>query len=209
MTPRVPDFHQSPAAHAAFATIARAVEVDGTAEDTLATFERLAREGNKVIFATSFGYGDAIFKVAKKYPDVKFEWATGYKTAKNVGTYFGAAEEGRYLSGIAAGAASASGKIGYVAAFPIPEVLRGINAFTLGAQSVNPNATVQVVWTSTWFGPDKEKQAAESLLAAGADVLAQHLPVLMVLTLTLAPVLLATMELTVPQTSMNVHHLLA
>ena len=173
------------------------------------TFEKLARDGYGLIFATSFGYGDAIFKVAKKYPDVKFEWATGYKTAKNVGTYFGAAEEGRYLSGIAAGAASASGKIGYVAAFPIPEVLRGINAFTLGAQSVNPNATVQVVWTSTWFGPDKEKQAAESLLAAGADVLAQHLPVLMVLTLTLAPVLLATMELTVPQTSMNVHHLLA
>ena len=139
-----------------------------------ATFERLAREGNKVIFATSFGYGDAIFKVAKKYPDVKFEWATGYKTAKNVGTYFGAAEEGRYLSGIAAGAASKSGKIGYVAAFPIPEVLRGINAFTLGAQSVNPNATVQVVWTSTWFGPEKEKQAAESLRDAGVDVLSQH-----------------------------------
>lgn len=138
------------------------------------TFEKLARDGYGLIFATSFGYGDAIFKVAKKYPDVKFEWATGYKTAENVGTYFGAAEEARYLSGIAAGAASKTGKMGYVAAFPIPEVLRGINAFTLGAQSVNPNATVQVVWTSTWFGPDKEKQAAESLRDAGVDVLSQH-----------------------------------
>ena len=138
------------------------------------TFEKLARDGDGLIFATSFGYGDAIFKVAKKYPDVKFEWATGYKTADNLGTYFGAAEEARYLSGIAAGAASKTGKMGYVAAFPIPEVLRGINAFTLGAQSVNPNATVQVVWTSTWFGPDKEKQAAESLRDAGVDVLSQH-----------------------------------
>ncbi|MFM7616815.1 MAG: BMP family ABC transporter substrate-binding protein [Actinomycetes bacterium] len=139
-----------------------------------ATFEKLARDGYGLIFGTSFGYGDAMLKVAKKYPDVKFEWATGFKTAKNLGTYFGAAEEARYLSGIAAGAASATGKIGYVAAFPIPEVLRGINAFTLGAQSVNPNATVQVVWTSTWFGPAKEKAAAESLRDAGVDVLSQH-----------------------------------
>jgi len=139
-----------------------------------ATFEKLARDGYGLIFGTSFGYGDAMLKVAKKYPDVKFEWATGYKTADNLGTYFGAAEEARYLSGIAAGAASTSGKLGYVAAFPIPEVLRGINAFTLGAQSVNPNATVQVVWTSTWFGPAKEKAAAESLRDAGVDVLSQH-----------------------------------
>ncbi len=138
------------------------------------TFEKLARDGYGLIFGTSFGYGDAMLKVAKKYPNVKFEWATGYKTAANLGTYFGAAEEARYLSGIAAGAASKTGKIGYVAAFPIPEVLRGINAFTLGAQSVNPAATVQVVWTSTWFGPDKEKQAAESLRDAGADVLSMH-----------------------------------
>jgi basic membrane protein A len=91
-----------------------------------------------------------------------------------LGTYFGAAEEARYLSGIAAGAASPTGKLGYVAAFPIPEVIRGINAFTLGAQSVNPDATVQVSWTKTWFGPDTEKESAESLLAAGADVLAMH-----------------------------------
>jgi basic membrane protein A len=91
-----------------------------------------------------------------------------------MGTYFGAAEEARYLSGIAAGHATQNGKIGYVAAFPIPEVLRGINAFALGARSVNPDATVQVVWTKTWFGPDEEKQAAESLTAEGVDVLAMH-----------------------------------
>jgi basic membrane protein A len=92
----------------------------------------------------------------------------------NLGTYFGAAEEARYLSGIAAGKATKNNKLGYVAAFPIPEVIRGINAFTLGAQSVNPDATVQVSWTKTWFDPTIEKQAAESLLDAGVDVLAQH-----------------------------------
>ena len=137
-------------------------------------FEDLVKEGNDLIFGTSFGYMDQMLAVAEANPDVCFEHATGYKTADNMGTYFGAAEEARYLSGIAAGHASTSGKIGYVAAFPIPEVLRGINAFTLGAQLVNPDATVQVVWTKTWFGPDEEKQAAESLLDAGVDVLAQH-----------------------------------
>jgi len=138
------------------------------------TFEDLGRKGYDLVFATSFGYGDPIEKVAPNYPDTVFMHATGYKTAENVGTYFGAAEEARYLTGIAAGKATKNGKIGYVAAFPIPEVLRGINAFTLGVQSVNPTATVQVVWTSTWFGPDTEKQAAESLTSAGVDVLTQH-----------------------------------
>ncbi|MDQ3538520.1 MAG: BMP family ABC transporter substrate-binding protein [Actinomycetota bacterium] len=138
------------------------------------TFEDLARQGNKLIFGTSFGYMDPMMAVAEKFPDVVFEHATGFKTAENLGTYFGAAEEGRYLEGMAAGAASESGKLGYVAAFPIPEVLRGINAYTLGARSVNPDATVRVVWTSTWFGPEIEKQAAESLLDAGVDVVGQH-----------------------------------
>ncbi|MBA2729225.1 MAG: BMP family ABC transporter substrate-binding protein [Euzebyaceae bacterium] len=138
------------------------------------TFEDLARQGNKLIFGTSFGYMDPMMAVAEKFPDVVFEHATGFKTAENLGTYFGAAEEGRYLEGMAAGAASESGKLGYVAAFPIPEVLRGINAYTLGARSVNPDATVRVVWTSTWFGPEIEKQAAESLLDAGVDVIGQH-----------------------------------
>ncbi len=137
-------------------------------------FEDLARKGNKLIFGTSFGYMDPMLAAAKKYPDTVFMHATGFKTSKNMGTYFGAAEEARYLTGIAAGKATKNGKIGYVAAFPIPEVLRGINAFTLGARSVRPDATVQVAWTSTWFGPDTEKQAAESLLAAGVDVVSQH-----------------------------------
>lgn len=137
-------------------------------------FEDLARKGYKLIFGTSFGYMDPMLKVSAKFPDTVFMHATGYKTSKNMGTYFGAAEEARYLAGIAAGKATKNGKLGYVAAFPIPEVLRGINAFTLGAQSVRPDATVKVAWTSTWFGPDTEKQAAEALLESGIDVLAQH-----------------------------------
>ena len=139
-----------------------------------ATFERLAREGNKVIFGTSFGFMDQMLAVAKKYPDVVFMHATGYKTDKNMGTYFGAAEEARYLSGMAAGSATKTKKLGYVAAFPIPEVIRGINAFTLGAQKINPDVTVDVVWTSTWFNPTQEKEAAQSLLNKGIDVVAQH-----------------------------------
>ncbi|HON75279.1 MAG TPA: BMP family ABC transporter substrate-binding protein [Dermatophilaceae bacterium] len=139
-----------------------------------ATFERLAREGNKIIFATSFGYMDQMLAVAAKYPDVVFMHATGYKTAANMGTYFGAAEEARYLTGMAASSMTKSNKLGYVAAFPIPEVIRGINAFTLGAQKVNPNVTVDVVWTSTWFNPTTEKEAAQSLLNKGIDVIGQH-----------------------------------
>ncbi len=139
-----------------------------------AVFDRLARDGNKVIFGTSFGYMDQMLAVAAKYPDVAFLHGTGYKTGDNMGTFFGAAEEARYLSGMAAGAMTKSNQIGYVAAFPIPEVLRGINAFTLGAQRINPEITVEVVWTSTWFDPVIEKEAAQSLLNGGADVIAQH-----------------------------------
>jgi len=138
------------------------------------TFEDLARQGYKLIFGTSFGYMDQMLEVAAAYPDVKFMHATGYKTAPNMGTYFGAAEEARYLSGMIAASVSKSGHLGYVAAFPIPEVVRGINAFELGAQAVNPKATTKVVWTSTWYDPNIEKQAAQSLLNSGADVLAQH-----------------------------------
>ncbi|WP_406676753.1 BMP family ABC transporter substrate-binding protein [Neomoorella carbonis] len=134
----------------------------------------LAEKGNKVIFATSFGYMDYVIKVAEKYPDVVFMHCSGYKTAKNVGTYFGAMEEPRYLSGMVAGKMTKSNILGYVAAHPIPEVIRGINAFTLGARSVNPNVKVKVVWTNTWYDPAAEKQAALSLLDAGADVIAQH-----------------------------------
>ncbi len=143
-------------------------------DEAEAVFERLAQEGNKVIFGTSFGYGDPMLAVAARHPETVFMHATGYKTAPNMGTYFGAAEEARYLSGMAAGAMTKSNVIGYVAAFPIPEVLRGIDAFTLGAQRVNPDVTVKVEWTSTWFDPVKEKAVAQSLIDGGADVMAQH-----------------------------------
>jgi len=142
--------------------------------DAQRVFEDLAADGNTLIFGTSFGYMDPMLAAAENFPDTVFMHATGYKTSENMGNYFGAAEEARYLSGMAAGAATETNLIGYVAAFPIPEVLRGINAFTLGAREVNPDAQVQVVWTSTWFDPPKEGTAAESLLDAGADVIAMH-----------------------------------
>ena len=131
-------------------------------------------QGAKVIFSTSFGFMDYTEKVAKDHPEVTFLHCSGYKTLKNMGTYFGKIEEPRYLSGIAAGLKTKANKIGYVAAFPIPEVIRGINAFTLGVQSVNPTATVEVVWTNTWYDPAKEKEAAKALLDKGVDVTAQH-----------------------------------
>ena len=135
--------------------------------------EDLVKDGNKIIFATSFGFGDAMAEAAKKHPDVKFEHATGLPDdAKNWATYFGAGEESLFLSGMAAGAATKNGTIGFVAPFPIPEVVRHINAYALGAQSVNPAAIVKVVWVNSWFDPPTEKQAAESLIAAGADVIA-------------------------------------
>lgn len=142
--------------------------------DSQRVFEDLAADGNQLIFGTSFGYMDPMLAAAENYPDTVFMHATGFKTSDNMGNYFGAAEEGRYLSGMAAGAATETNLIGYVAAFPIPEVLRGINAFTLGAREVNPDAEVQVVWSSTWFDPPVEGDAAQALLDAGADVIAMH-----------------------------------
>jgi len=133
-----------------------------------------AQNGYGLIFTTSFGYMDPTINVAKDFPDVKFVHISGYKTADNVTNAFGKMEEPRYVTGIIAGLMTKSNVIGYVAAFPIPEVIRGINAFTLGVRSVNPNATVKVIWTSTWFDPQKERAAAEALLDSGADVLAQH-----------------------------------
>lgn len=137
-------------------------------------FEELAADGFDLIFGTSFGYMDPMLAAAEKYPDTVFMHGTGYKTSANMGTYFGAAEEGRYLTGMAAGDATESNLVGYVAAFPIPEVLRGINAFALGVKEVNPDAKVQVVWSNTWLDPNLERQAAEALLDGGADVLAMH-----------------------------------
>ena len=142
--------------------------------DSQRVFEDLAADGADLIFGTSFGYMDPMLEAAANYPDTVFMHATGYKAADNMSNYFGAAEEGRYLAGMAAGAATETDLIGYVAAFGIPEVVRGINAFTLGAREVNPNAQVQVVWTSTWFDPPTEGDAAQSLLDAGADVIAMH-----------------------------------
>jgi basic membrane protein A len=133
----------------------------------------LVQDGNKIIFGTSFGFQDQMAAAAKKYPNVYFEQATGYKTDKNFAEFFGAAEDADYLTGIAAGAATKNGKIGFVAPFAIPEVIREINAFALGAQLSHPGATVQVIWTSTWFDPAIEKKAAQSLITAGVDVLGQ------------------------------------
>ena len=148
--------------------------VPETAADAERAIRQLAQDGNQVIFTTSFGYMDPTINVAKDFPDTVFVHISGYKTAENVGTAFGKIEEPRYVSGWIAGKMAASGKLGYVAAFPIPEVIRGINAFTLGVRAANPAATVNVVWTNTWFDPQAERLAAEALLDGGADVIAQH-----------------------------------
>ncbi len=134
----------------------------------------LAQQGNKLIFATSFGYMNAVMKVAKEFPDVKFEHATGYKTAANVSNYSARFYEARYLAGKLAGATTKTNILGYVAALPIPEVLQGINAYTLGAQSVNPNVEVRVVWTSAWYDPGKEADATKTLIGQKADVITHH-----------------------------------
>jgi basic membrane protein A len=136
--------------------------------------ESLIRDGNRIIFATSFGYQGAMVAAAKKHADVKFEMATGTTVRKNMAEYFGAGEDSIYLSGMAAGAATKNGVIGYVVPFPIPEVIRHANAFALGAQAIKPNVKVRLVWTHSWFDLKKERQAAESLVAAGADVLGQN-----------------------------------
>jgi basic membrane protein A len=136
------------------------------------TVASLVGQGYKMIFGTSYGYFDK--KIAAKYPDVLFEQATGTDTAKNLSEYFGAAEDTVFLSGMAAGAATKSGNIGYVVAYPIPEVIRHANAFALGAQLMHPGAQIHLVWTESWFDPAKEKKAAQSLHAAGADVLGQN-----------------------------------
>jgi basic membrane protein A len=127
-----------------------------------------------MVFTTSFGYMDPTLIVAEESPDVLFEHCSGFKTADNMSTYFGRIYQPRYLAGLVAGSMTESNYIGYVAAFPIPEVVRGINAFTLGVREVNPEAEVHVVWTNTWYDPVTEREAAESLLDEGADMIAQH-----------------------------------
>lgn len=142
--------------------------------DTIRVLTRLSREGYDMIFATSFGHMNPVARVARQFPGVIFEHASGYKRAKNVGNYQIRASEGRYLSGRLAGAMSATGKLGYVGAFPIPEVVRGINAFTLGAKAINPDATVQVIWINSWSDPSKERDAAGLLIDAGVDLITHH-----------------------------------
>ncbi len=134
----------------------------------------LAQQGHKLIFTTSFGYMNPTIKVAGDFKDVKFEHATGYKTASNVNTYNARFYEGRYLAGMIAGRMSKTATLGYVAAFPIPEVLQGINAFTLGARATNPKAQLRVVWINTWYDPGKERDAANTLMGQGADVITHH-----------------------------------
>ena len=142
--------------------------------DAERVFRDLATQGNKIIFATSFGYMEPMLKVAAEFPDVKFEHATGYKTAPNMRIYDSRFYQDAYMAGIIAGKMSKTGTIGFVGSFPIPEVLRNINAFTLGAQTVNPKIKTKVVWVSTWFDPPKEGEAAQSLINGGADVLLQN-----------------------------------
>jgi basic membrane protein A and related proteins len=150
------------------------VEAVPEGPDSERVIQNMARKNFDVIFATSFGYMDPMLKVAKQFPDTVFMHCSGFKTSDNMGNYFGRMYQARYLSGMVAGAMTTSNILGYAAAFPIPEVIRGINAFALGAQAVNPEATVRVVWTKTWYDPATEKEAAKSLLDVGADVIAQH-----------------------------------
>lgn len=133
-----------------------------------------AEKDYDLVVTTSFGYMDPTATVAEEYPDTWFVHVSGYKTAENLSTIFGRIYQPRFLSGLVAGKATETNKIGYVAAFPIPEVIRGIDAFTLGVRTANPEATVHVVWTNTWYGPPEEKDAAEALLDQGCDVIAQH-----------------------------------
>ncbi len=150
--------------------------IENVAEGPQATavIERFARAKCDIIFTTSFGFMDPTLEVAAKFPDVKFEHATGYKTADNVTSYNSRFYEGRYILGQIAAKTSEKGVAGYIASFPIPEVVQGINAFTLGAQSVNPDFKLKVVWVNTWFDPGKEADAAKALIDQGADIITQH-----------------------------------
>jgi basic membrane protein A and related proteins len=142
--------------------------------DAERAIERLARDGCKIIFTTSFGFMDPTIKVAAKYPDIKFEHATGYKKADNVAIYNARFYEGRYVMGQIAAKMSKTGVAGYIVSFPIPEVIMGINAFMLGAQSVNPDFKVKIVWVNSWYDPGKEADAAKVLFGQGADIMVQH-----------------------------------
>ncbi|AMM23630.1 BMP family ABC transporter substrate-binding protein [Variovorax sp. PAMC 28711] len=142
--------------------------------DAERVFRDMASQGNKLIFGTTFGYMEPMLKVAADNPEVKFEHATGYKTAPNMRTYDSRTYEGAYMAGIIAGGMTKTNQLGVVGSVPIPEVLRNINSFTMGAQSVNPKITTKVVWVNEWFSPPKETEAATALINGGADVLFQN-----------------------------------
>lgn len=152
----------------------RYVENVAEGADAERVIRDLAQQGHQLIFTPSFGYMEPTLKVARDFPQVKFESITGYKTADNVAAANARYYEGRYLAGIAAGRMSQSGVAGYVAGFPIPEVLQGINAFTLGMRSVQPQAQVRVIWLNAWFDPPRERDAAMTLFNQNADVVAFH-----------------------------------
>ena len=160
----------------AFGDRAKTTYVENVSEgpDAARVIQQLARGGHSVIFTTSFGFMNPTLKVAKRFPEVKFEHATGFKRSKNVATYSGRFYEGRHVIGLIAGKMTKSNTVGYIASFPIPEVVRGINAAYLAAKSVNPKVKFKIVWVSTWFDPGKEADAAKALIDQGADVLMQH-----------------------------------
>jgi basic membrane protein A and related proteins len=142
--------------------------------DAERVLRQLAADGNELIFACSFGYMESILKVAKQFPKVHFEHVNGFKTAANVVDYQPKFDQGFYLLGIVAGKMTRTNTLGFIGSFPIPDVVRDANAFTLGALSVNPKVKLKTVWVSTWYDPGKERQAAETLIAQGADVLSQN-----------------------------------
>lgn len=142
--------------------------------DAERVIRNFAARGYDLIFTTTHGFGDATLLTARDFPDIAFEHATGTETAANVSTYFGRMYQARFLSGLVAGSMTESNIIGYVAAFPIPQVVRGINGFARGVQAANPDAVVQVVWTRSWFDPALEREATEALINIGADVITQH-----------------------------------
>ncbi|TXH57015.1 BMP family ABC transporter substrate-binding protein [Piscinibacter sp.] len=150
------------------------VEAVAEGADSERVMRDLARQGHRLIFATSFGYLEPALRVAAEFPQVKFEHAGGYKTAPNLGTYNARYYEARYLAGWLAGKTSRSGIAGYVAGFPVPEVVQGVNAFAIGMREANPKAQVRVLWLNTWFDPAREREAAQALINQGADVLTNH-----------------------------------
>jgi simple sugar transport system substrate-binding protein len=142
--------------------------------DAERSIQQLARAGHQLIFTTSFGFMDSTVKVAQRFPKLHFEHSTGYKRAANLATYSGRFYQGRYIQGQIAAKMSKKGVIGYIGSFPIPEVISGINATMLGAQTINPNIKIKIIWVNSWFNPGKEADAAKALIDQGADIITQH-----------------------------------